>query len=169
MRIFCLLTLLIGVASCSALSPNRTSAPSARPAASALVGVWQPQEVTQLPTRGNLLDGGMPVLGAAGPGLWIITPRYYSLIELNNGAMPRPAESDTITAAHLLAMWGPVAANAGPYDVRGDTFFTRPIVSKNPRAMRMPPGRRLFRLTGDSLWLTFLPAGTTIKYVRLDR
>ena len=137
--------------------------------ASRLIGVWQPVEVTSLPLRASLLDGGMPRLGPAGPGLVIITPRHYALLELNNGGLPRPSEPDsTATAAELIAMWGPLAANAGTYEIKGDTFLARPTVSKNPRAMRLPPARRVIRLLADTLWFD-RPGNGTIKYVRLER
>ncbi len=136
---------------------------------SQLVGVWQPLEVTELGTRSSPLDGGMPRLGAAGPGLVIITARYYALLELNNAGLPRPSEPDSApTAAELMAMWAPLAANAGTYEVKGDTLFTRANVSKNPRAMRLPPARRIIRLVADTMWLT-RPGNGTIKYVRLER
>ena len=174
MRTGLAVTSLVGVLVLSAAQLHPNGSPpelaGARARTTAILGVWRPIEVTELPRFANPLDGGMPALGPAGPGLWIITAQHYSLIELNNGGLPRPSEPDsTPTAQELLAMWGPVAANAGTYETRGDTLFTSATVSKNPRAMRTGPLRRLFRVVGDTMWLTRPPNSGTIKYIRLER
>ena len=173
MRTGLAVTSLVGVLVAAAAQAPSVGSPTAatgvRRPATEIVGVWRPSEVTDLPRFANLLDGGMPTLGPAGPGLWIITAQHYSLIELNNGGLPRPSEPDsTPTAQELLAMWGPVAANAGTYETRGETLFTRATVSKNPRAMKLPPLRRIFRVVGDTMWLTRPPNSGTIKYIRLE-
>ena len=74
----------------------------------------------------------------------------------------------TGTAEQLRAVWGPVQAQAGTYEVRGDTIMQRIVVSKNPAAMRSGDGGRYrFRMAGDSLWITNLTDRSTGKYVRL--
>ena len=59
------------------------------------------------------------------------------------------------TAAELLAMWGPFVANAGTYDISGDSVTFRPMVAKMPEVMK--PGNSAtaqFKLEGDTLTLT---------------
>jgi hypothetical protein len=69
----------------------------------------------------------------------------------------RPQIDDTnkATADELRAMWGPMAANAGAYDVSGNLVTIRPIVAKIPVVMK--PGANevyAFRIEGDMLSLT---------------
>jgi len=69
----------------------------------------------------------------------------------------RPQIDDTskATADELRAMWGPMAANAGTYDVSGNLVTIRPIVAKIPLVMK--PGANevyAFRVEGNTLSLT---------------
>ena len=141
------------------------------PEGSDLIGAWQSLEVTQAPTGGDTYDGRTAVLGKAGPGIRVFSKRHYAYLQVSNPAEPRPdLPTPPPTAEQLLAIWGPIAANGGLYDVSCDTLNTRPYIAKNPRAMR--PGFRipfLFKIVGDSLWLDGPPAVGTVKYLRLDR
>ena len=141
------------------------------PDASQLMGAWESVEVTKAPSGGDIYDGRTAVLGKAGPGIRVFSKRHYAYLQVSNAAQPRQdLPVPPPTAEQLLAIWGPIAANGGPYDVACDTLFTRPYVAKNPRAMRtgfwIP---FLFKLVADSLWLDGPPAVGTVKYVRLDR
>jgi hypothetical protein len=104
------------------------------------------------------------------PGQRIFVDGHYSWISIQTpvGAPRPPMPDSTGTAEQLRAVWGPVQAQAGTYDVRGDTITQRILVAKNPAAMRSGDGGRYtYRMVGDSLWITNLNDRSTGKYVRL--
>src|SRR5205823_1965136 len=70
------------------------------------------------------------------PGLYIFTRKHYATVGVI-GDKPRPQVPDVekATASELLAMWGPFVANAGTYEISGDTLTTRPLVAKMPEFM----------------------------------
>jgi hypothetical protein len=109
-----------------------------QPPSHALVGVWQVVE-----------QGGRPTAG-----VYIFTATHYSMIA---AAPERPDISDTnkATADELRAVWGPMLANAGVYEIAGDLITIRPIVAKIPVVMK--PGAYevyAFQVQGDMLSLT---------------
>ena len=172
MRRLSMIVLVAAATLGAARTRTQTSrAQSQCPDASALLGGWQSVEITEAPTGGDIYDGARAVLGPAGPGMRVFSKGYYAYLQLSNAALSRPdLPKPPPTAEQLLAIWGPIAANGGAYDVHCDTLNMRPFVSKNPRAMR--PGFRvpfLFKITNDSLWLHGPSAVGTVKYVRLDR
>jgi hypothetical protein len=75
----------------------------------------------------------------------------------------------------MLGVWGPFTANAGTFEVSGDTMTRRPLVAKSPDAMaRGAFNAYTFRLVADTLWVS--TAGTeagparypsTVRYERL--
>ena len=68
--------------------------------------------------------------------LTIFTAKHYSRTEIQADA-PRPILPDMskATADDLRAVWGPVVAEAGTYEVSGDTLTLHPQASKSPAAM----------------------------------
>jgi hypothetical protein len=93
--------------------------------------------------------GGMPAVG-----LYIFTGTHYSSMF---AAKDRPQIDDTnkATADELRAMWGPMAANAGTYEISGNLVTIKPIVAKIPVVMQ--PGANevyAFRIEGNILSLT---------------
>jgi len=115
----------------------------------AIEGVWQAVEVT---------TGGpeAQTLSPLQPNLSIITAKHYSHIEIHSNA-PRPVVADVgkATADELRLAWGPVAAEAGSYELSEGSLVTHPVVSKNPAAMaRGSFTVYAFRVAGDTLWLT---------------
>src|SRR5215813_8737736 len=103
-----------------------------------LEGVWQVRDV-----------GGQPAAGG-----YIFTGKHYSMMVATTD---RPQIDDTskATADELRAMWGPMAANAGTYDVSGNLVTIRPIVAKIPVVMK--PGANevyAFRIEGNTLSFT---------------
>ena len=84
-----------------------------------LEGVWQVMDV-----------GGQPAAD-----VYIFTGKHYSMMF---AATDRPQIDDTskATADELRAMWGPMAANAGTYDVSDNLVTIRPIVAKIPVVMK---------------------------------
>jgi hypothetical protein len=55
----------------------------------------------------------------------------------------------------MLDVWSPFTANAGTFEVSGNSMTRRPVVAKSPDAMA--PGasnQYTFRLSADTLWVT---------------
>jgi Lipocalin-like domain len=96
----------------------------------------------------------MDVGGQPAAGVYIFTAKHYSIMFATTD---RPQIDDTskATADELRAMWGPMAANAGTYDVAGNLVTIKPIVAKIPIVMK--PGANevyAFRVEGNTLSLT---------------
>jgi Lipocalin-like domain len=105
----------------------------------------------------NPLEGVCQVMDVGGQpaaGMYIFTGKHYSMMFATTD---RPQIDDTskATADELRAMWGPMAANAGTYDVSGNLVTIKPIVAKIPVVMK--PGANevyAFRVEGNMLSLT---------------
>ena len=68
---------------------------------------------------------------------------------------PDIVDTSQATADELRALWNPMAANAGAYEVEGNLVTIRPIVAKIPVVMK--PGAYevyAFRVENDTLSLT---------------
>ena len=69
------------------------------------------------------------------PGLLIFTKRHYSRTT-DTAVQPRPSQGYAVpampTIEELQARWGPFAANAGTYELSGNTLTLHLIVSKEP-------------------------------------
>jgi hypothetical protein len=137
-------------------------------AEAALQGAWRVAQVVRS-------GAGAGVNDSPQPGLLLFAGRHYSYTLLT-GDEPRPDLPNRLpTAEELLMVWNPFSANAGTFEVSGDTMTRRPIVSKGPAAMA--PGafnEYTFRLSADTLWIT--PARTeagparnpvTVRYTRV--
>lgn len=124
-----------------------------------LVGAWQ-------------LDPGQS--GQA--GLYLFTPTLYSMVL---AATDRPDMADTskATADELRALWGPLLANAGRYEIAGDLITIHPVVAKIPVVMK--PGASevyQFRIEGRTLTLrqvrnargAAVASAPTFKFVRAE-
>jgi hypothetical protein len=138
--------------------------------APSIEGVWQAVEIS---TTGPEAQTIRPLQ----PNLSFITAKHYSHIEIHSNA-PRPVLADAAkaTADELRLAWGPVAAEAGDYELSEGSFVTHPVVSKNPAAMaRGSFTSYAFRVAGDTLWLTpqrdargAVPNPPTIKLMRVE-
>ena len=141
-------------------------------------GVWRPVELTV--TNPNPGPNARPKGTHTNlqPGLLIITAKHYSLT-IDTAVEPRattpPKEQEKPTVEELQARWGPFVANAGTYEVSGDTITTHPVVAKNPALQGKLAGRATFKLEGDNLWVTQLEGARgkvenpgTVKYVRVE-
>ena len=146
------------------LLPAGSSAQS-RPS---IQGAWQVVEVSTTGQRATNLQ----------PSLYLFTARHYSIMRVLSPD-PRPGFSDpaNVTEAEALAVWGPLQAQSGTYQVANGTLNLLPIVAKNPGVMR--PGRQpdvyAFALQGDSLTLAQKSDGsgqaastTTLRLKRLE-
>ena len=156
-------TFAVGVA--VLLAPPGVEAQSAT---DALQGAWQVAEVVTGGPASQTLDSPQP-------SLLLFTGGHYSYT-LINGQQPRPdLPRRAATAAELHSVWNPFSANAGTFEVSGNTMTRRPIVAKSPDAMA--PGafnEYTYRLSTDTLWVTAVrtEAGaarnpSTYRYLRV--
>ena len=105
---------------------------------SPLTGAWQVMDV-----------GGMPVAG-----LYIFTDTHYSMMFATKDR-PQIDDTNKATADELRAMWGPMAANAGTYEVSGNLLTIKPTVAKIPIVMKEGANEvYAFRIEGNILSLT---------------
>jgi hypothetical protein len=65
---------------------------------------------------------------------------WHSLFSIGNSpaATNRPDIADTskATADEVRALWGPLVANAGTYQISGDLITIHPLVAKIPVVMK---------------------------------
>lgn len=126
---------------------------------SPLVGAWQ-------------LDSEQSAQAA----LYLFTPTRYSMI-LAATNRPDIADTSKATADELRAIWGPLLANAGTYEVSGDLITIHPLVAKIPVVMK--PGANevyQFRIEGKTLTLrqvrnargVAVDSAPTLKFVRVE-
>jgi hypothetical protein len=150
-----------------------------------LQGVWRPVSRT-IPATTNPGDRSDPFAHVPvgtqtnlQPGLMIFTARHYSRTT-DTATTPRPTTPDATpgkaTVEELQARWGPFQANAGTYELSGNTLTLRLMVSKDPATQRGGTFARLtVKIDGDRLWLTPIEnaagrivAGVTTEYVRVE-
>jgi hypothetical protein len=75
-------------------------------------------------------------------GLLIFTQKHFGMIFVT-GDKPRAAlPQKGATDAQLAAAWGPLTASGGSYEVKGNTFTAKSLVSKDPGG------------TGPDAWIT---------------
>jgi hypothetical protein len=126
---------------------------------SPLVGAWQ-------------LDSEHSAQAA----LYLFTPKRYSMV-LAATDRPDIADAGKATADELRAIWGPLLANAGTYEISGDLITIHPLVAKIPVVMK--PGANevyQFRIEGKTLTLrqvrnargVAVDSAPTFKFVRVE-
>ena len=94
--------------------------------ASVLEGAWAVESVTY--------EGANPGPPVSEPtGLVMFTGQHYSMMFLGTTDRPDMAalEWNDASADTLLAVWGPLTANAGTFELSGDTVTLNPTVAKN--------------------------------------
>jgi len=161
--------LLIALASLTLLTGHDVAAQS-KPAS--IQGVWQAVEVTMTGPAARTISIPEPR-----PNLVMLSAKHYCRVSVE-AEQPRPilADAAKATADELRAVWGPFAAEAGTYEVSGNTITMRPFAAKNPGAMTAGAYVTYsFTLDGNTLLITYLrnqngpianPA--TIKAVRVE-
>lgn len=125
------------------------SAPHRTHAQDGLRGVWR---ITHI-----VISGSQPMSNTnPQPNLLILTGHHYSRTELHTDrARPMLDNSATATADQLRAAWGPFYAEAGSYEVSGNTLTLHPEVAKNPAGMEGGAySNNTFKVAGDTLWIT---------------
>lgn len=139
---------------------------------SSIQGVWRAVEARISGPNARTLSF------ADRPNLTIITDKHYSRVEIQSDA-PRPVIADVskATADELRAVWGPVVAEAGTYEVTSGGLVTmRPVASKNPAVMGSGVYiTYAYTLDGATLTLTQqrnqngpFPNPFTLKLVRVE-
>src|SRR5215510_26009 len=115
-------------------------------------GVWQAVQVTlpgPSPQTINIVEPR--------PNLTIITAKHYSRVQ-DESAEPRPIPIDIAKASadELRAAWGPFVGEAGRYEIGvGNVLTMRPIVAKNPAAMKSGAFTTWsFKIEGNTLLVT---------------
>ena len=175
----------LAVASAATVAPGQAARSQQREVQPSIRGVWRNIErvIPAATGPGDRVDpfAHVPVGTQTNvqPGLLIITAKYYSRTT-DTAVQPRPttgyAVAATPTIEELQARWGPFAANAGTYELSGDTVTLRALVSKEPRDQTGGRFARLrVRLDGNVLSLTpfetsdgRIAAGVTSRYVRVE-
>ncbi len=136
--------------------------------AQGLEGAWRVTEVVTTGPLGRTLESPQP-------GLLLFTGGHYSYT-LVTSDQPRPIPPRGLANVEdMLDVWSPFTANAGTFEVSGNSMTRRPVVAKSPDAMA--PGafnEYTFRLSADTLWVTTVgteggPARSpsTVRYVRV--
>jgi Lipocalin-like domain len=126
---------------------------------SPLAGAWQ-------------LDPGQSSQAA----LYLFTATHYSML-LASTDRPDIADTSKATADELRAIWGPLLANAGTYEVSGDLITIHPIVAKIPVVMK-PGANEVYRFQIEGKTLTLrqvrnargvaVDSAPTLKFVRVE-
>jgi hypothetical protein len=126
---------------------------------SPLVGAWQ-------------LDSAQ----SAQVALYLFTPTHYSMI-LAGTNRPDVADTSKATADELRAIWGPLLANAGTYEISGDLITIHPLVAKIPVVMK-PGANEVYRFGIEGKTLTLrqvrnargvaVDSAPTFKFVRVE-
>ena len=126
---------------------------------SPLVGAWQ-------------LDSAQSAQAA----LYLFTPTHYSMV-LAATNRPDIADTSKATADELRAIWGPLLANAGTYEVSGDLITIHPLVAKIPVVMK-PGANEVYRFGIEGKTLTLrqvrnargvaVGSAPTFKFVRVE-
>ncbi|HVW84901.1 MAG TPA: hypothetical protein VHB50_09475 [Bryobacteraceae bacterium] len=123
------------------------------------------------------LVGAWQLAGRTGQAaLYLFTPTRYSMVSAATG---RPDSIDTgkATADELRALWGPLAANSGTYQVSGDLLTIHPVVAKSPVVMKVGANEVYrFHIEGDTLSLRqvrnargiAVESAPTLKFTRVE-
>jgi hypothetical protein len=116
------------------------------------VGVWRLAEIDDAGPKAKKNVSPQP-------GVVIFVPRYYSVNVITSDAaraeLPR-GELNKLPAKQIIDAFGPFAAEAGTYEVKGNEITYKRITAQNPNAMRAGNySVDTFRFEGkDTLWLT---------------
>ena len=137
--------------------------------AQSLVGVWRG---TEMVTEGGPNEGTISGSDVQ-PRLLFYTQNHYSVLFVN-GTEPRPLIPENATESDLVAAWGPLAAQAGTYEVNGSTITYHIVVAKARNGM-LPENAtysREFSINGDILQTIGTNAAgtvtTTFTYRRVE-
>ena len=127
------------------------------PQRNALMGTWKVTAIG-LPNQ--------PQISSPQPGLYIFTPKYYSIIRINSN---RP---DALSAAGeeakdqgALVPFEALTAEAGTYTVAGYHLRLRPLTANDPSVITGPESEYEFEIRGRSILITSIPADGSARSV----
>ena len=87
------------------------------------------------------------------PGLILFTQKHYSSMWVP-GNQPRSLfKGESPTDQEKIAAYDSFVANAGTYEVTGETLTLHPVVSRSPNFMAGGSAKNQFRIEGTTLWL----------------
>ena len=125
---------------------------SAQQKSTPLTGAWQVTKVQMTGPNARAVTHPQP-------GLYLFTGEYFSLMMVM-GDQSRPIhptlpEVAKATPQEILAVYGPLIANTGKYEVKRGSLILHPTVSKNPELMG---GSVIysFKIEGNTLTLKML-------------
>lgn len=123
----------------------------------ALMGTWKVTTIA-LPNQ--------PQITSPQPGLYIFTPKYYSIIRINrNKPDPFSAAPEEAKDKDILASSEGVTAEAGTYTVSGNHLRMRPLTANDPSAITGPGSEYEFEIRGKSVLITSIPADGSARSV----
>jgi hypothetical protein len=144
---------------------------AAAQSAAAIEGVWKTTKVE--------VTGANPItIDNPAPSLYIFARGHYSNVA-DTSRTPRvavtfkdPANPTDAEKLMKYAEWGPFAAQAGTYEVKGGMLIRHPIVAKNVGALTPADQSSEIKLAGNTLVIsTKSPAGQPAReqHVTLTR
>ena len=122
-------TRLLVLTSCAAMLATLGIAAQSKPASASFQGAWRVVEI-------DVTGPNARTITKLQPNLTVVSATHYARVEVQSeGPRPILADAAKATADELRAVWGPFVAEAGTYELTGDTLTVHPIASKNPAAM----------------------------------
>jgi hypothetical protein len=111
-----------------------------------LEGVWKITEITLTGPNAQKITNPQP-------SIVVFTKKYYSMVVIQG---PRPdLPQKGATDSEKVATWTPFSAEAGTYEIKGNTITSKVIVAKSPGAMA--PGNFFtadFKILGNTFTMT---------------
>jgi hypothetical protein len=110
---------------------------------------------------------GKPV---AGESVYIFTPRYFTRVHTLEKSRPPYKDAAKPTTDEIVAAYNTITANAGTYEISGDTFVVNVAIAKNPGNRGVSQQKRPFKVDGKTLTYTETVQGQlhTVKLTRLE-
>lgn len=129
-------------------------------AANPLVGTWRVTEIT---------EPNEPPLTNPQPGLYIFTPKHYSMLRIN-GTKPLPdyPSNDKATDADKVAVFNALYMQTGTYTVKDNVLSTKALVAKSAFAMAAAGNQWDIAINGNTLAITLKRTNVTVKLVRVE-
>ncbi|MDQ3242107.1 MAG: lipocalin-like domain-containing protein [Gemmatimonadota bacterium] len=88
------------------------------------------------------------------PSVYLFGDKHYSIMRVT-GNQPRTlAAKDSVTDPEKLAAYDSFVANTGTYAIADSTLTIRPVVARSPNFMSGGSDKYVFRISGDTLWLS---------------
>jgi hypothetical protein len=137
-----------------------TAAQAQPHAANPLVGTWRVTEIA---------DANKPPLTAPQPGLYIFTPKHYSMVRIN-GVKPLPdyPSNDKASDTDKVAVFNALYLQSGTYTLKDNILSIKALVAKSAFAMTAAGNQYDVVISGNTLVLTLKRDGSSVKLVRVE-